>query len=136
MSYSSSNLSTTCLFHAVTWVDSSYHHQFFFHTVIYLLDFIPLIFTFITLICLLISSLMFHSTSFSSYLSHHMLYFLHHIIIIRTSIGCSLCPWLMRLLMHVAFLTRGHGADHWVFEPSFPSFLLPYHLKPTLRFMS
>ena len=25
--------------------------------------------------------------------------------------------------MHVAFHTRGHGVDHWVFEPSFPSFL-------------
>ena len=61
----------------------------FFHTIIYLLDFIPLICTFITLICLLISSLMFHSTSFSSYLSHHMLHFLHYIIIISTSIGCS-----------------------------------------------
>ena len=33
--------------------------------------------------------------------------------------------------MHVAFHTRGHGVDHWVFEPSFSSFLLPYHLKPT-----
>ena len=29
--------------------------------------------------------------------------------------------------MHVAFHTRGNGVDHWVFEPSFPSFLLPYH---------
>ena len=29
--------------------------------------------------------------------------------------------------MHAAFHTRGHGVDHWVFEPSFPSFLLPYH---------
>ena len=38
--------------------------------------------------------------------------------------------------MHVAFHTRGHGVDHWVFEPSFPSFLLPYHPKPTLRSMS
>ena len=61
----------------------------FFHTVIYRLDFIPFIFTFITHICLLISSLMFHSTSFSSYLSHHMLHFLHHIIIISTYVGCS-----------------------------------------------
>ena len=33
--------------------------------------------------------------------------------------------------MHVAFYTRGDGVDHWVFEPSFPSFLLPYH--PTVR---
>ena len=47
------------------------------------------IFTFIILICLLISSLMFHFTSFSSYLSHHMLHFLHYIIVISTSIGCS-----------------------------------------------
>ena len=37
--------------------------------------------------------------------------------------------------------TRGYGFDHWVFEPSFPSFLSPYHLglryvpclKTTLR---
>lgn len=29
VSYSSSHLSTTCLPHAGTWVDSSYHHQFF-----------------------------------------------------------------------------------------------------------
>ena len=62
---------------------------FFFHTVIYLLDFIPLIFTFITHICLLILSLTFHSTSFSSYLSYHMLHFLHRVIIISTSVGCS-----------------------------------------------
>ena len=68
---------------------------------ILLFIFLTLIFTFITLICLLISSLMFHSTSFSSYLSHHILHFLHHIIIISTSIGCScvhgsldfLCMW-------------------------------------------
>ena len=33
-----------------------------------------------------------------------------------------LCPLLMRLLMQVTFHTRGHGVDHWVFEPSFPSF--------------
>ena len=61
----------------------------FFHIVIYLLDFIPLIFTFIILLCLLISSLIFYFTSFSSYLSHHMLHFLHYIIVISTSIGCS-----------------------------------------------
>ena len=29
LSYSSSNFSMTCLPHAVIWVDSSYHHQFF-----------------------------------------------------------------------------------------------------------
>ena len=34
--------------------------------------------------------------------------------------------------MHVAFHTRGHRFDHCVFEPSFPSFLLPYHHEPTL----
>ena len=90
VSYSSSHLSTTCLPHAVNWVDSSYHHLslYFFPIVIYLLDFIPFIFTFITLIYLLILNMMFHSTSLSSYLSHHMLHFLHHIIIIGASIGC------------------------------------------------
>ena len=36
--------------------------------------------------------------------------------------------------MHVEFHTRGHKVDHWVFEPSFPSFILPYHLKPTWVF--
>ena len=29
--------------------------------------------------------------------------------------------------------TRGYGFDHWVFEPSFPSFLSPYH--PGLRYV-
>ena len=38
--------------------------------------------------------------------------------------------------MHVAFHTRGHEFDHWVFESSFPSFLLLYHPKPTLRSVS
>ena len=38
--------------------------------------------------------------------------------------------------MRMTFHTQGHGVDHWVFEPSFPSFLLPYHLEPTLRSVS
>ena len=38
--------------------------------------------------------------------------------------------------MHEAFDTRGHVVDHWVFEPSFPSFLLPYHPNSTLRSVS
>ena len=38
--------------------------------------------------------------------------------------------------MHVAFHTQEHGVDHGVFEPSFPSFVLPYHPKPTLRSVS
>ena len=38
--------------------------------------------------------------------------------------------------MHVAFHTRGHGVDNRVFEPSFHSFLLPYHPKPALRAVS
>ena len=38
--------------------------------------------------------------------------------------------------MHVAFHTRGHEVVHWVLELSFPSFLLPYHPKPALRFVS
>ena len=42
----------------------------------------------------------------------------------------------MRLFIHVAFHTRRHGVDYWVFEPSFPSFHLPYHPKLTLRFVS
>ena len=38
--------------------------------------------------------------------------------------------------MHVALYTQGHVVDYWVFKPSFPSFLLPYHLKPTLHLCS
>ena len=38
--------------------------------------------------------------------------------------------------MHVAFHIQGHEVDHWVFELSFPSFILPYHLEPTLRSVS
>ena len=38
-----------------------------------------------------------------------------------------------RSMAHEIFLcitsyTRGYRFDHWVFEPSFPSFLSPYHL--------
>ena len=101
MSYSSSHL--TCFSHVVIWVNSSYHHQSlsFFHNVIYILDFIPFIFTFLTPICLLILSLMFHSTSLSFYLSNSLLHSLRHIIITGSSIGCPcvhgslgfLCIW-------------------------------------------
>ena len=49
--------------------------------------------------------------------------------------------WLMRFFLCITFCTWGYGFDHWVFEPSFPSFLSPYHpglrhvpcLKTTLR---
>ena len=48
----------------------------------------------------------------------------------------SLCPWVMRFLMHVAFHIQGHEVVHWVFESSFPSVLLSYHPEPILRFVS
>ena len=135
MSYSSSHLSTTCLPHAVIWVDSSYHHQFFSLTVINLLDFIHLIFTFITLMfidfeydvslyILVILPISPHITLFASHRYH------------RHFLWMSLCPWLMKLLMHVAFHTREDEVDRSVFGPSFPSSLLPYHPKPTLWYVS
>ena len=33
-------------------------------------------------------------------------------------------------------ITQKGGVHHWVFEPSFPSFCLPYDPKPTLRSVS
>ena len=42
-------------------------------------------------------------------------------------------PWLMRFLLSITSCTRGYEFDHWVFEPSFPSFLSPYH--PGLRYV-
>ena len=50
-------------------------------------------------------------------------------------------PWLMRILLCITSCTWGYGFDYWVFEPSFLSFLSPYHLglhyipclKTTLR---
>ncbi|RVW68357.1 hypothetical protein CK203_063798 [Vitis vinifera] len=50
-------------------------------------------------------------------------------------------PWLMGSLYMLHFIYEGMSFDHWVFEPSFLSFLSPYHLglryvpclKTTLR---
>ena len=64
------------------------------------------------------------------------LLFLH-----RHFLWLPLGPWLMRFFLCITSCTRGYGFDHWVFEPSFPSFLSPYHLglryvaclKTTLR---
>ena len=59
----------------------------------------------------------------------------------RHFLWLPLGPWLMRVFLCITSCTRGYGFDHWVFEPSFPSFLSPYHpdlcyvlcLKTTLR---
>ena len=135
MSYSSSNLSTTCLPHAVIWVDSPYHHQFFpycylssrLHTSHFHIYHPHMFIDFEFDVSLYIIFLLPISPHVTLFALHHCYKHFHWMF---------LYPWLMRLLMHVAFHTRGHGVDHWVLEPSFPSFLLPYHLKPTLRSVS
>ena len=56
-------------------------------------------------------------------------------------IWLPLGSWLVRFFLCITFCTWGYGFDHWVFEPSFLSFLSPYHLgvcyvlrlKTTLR---
>ena len=54
---------------------------------------------------------------YSSFLSFHHWHFL----------WLPLDPWLMRFFLCIT-------SYHWVFEPSFPSFLSPYH--PSLRYVS
>ena len=55
-------------------------------------------------------------------------------LLILYSHWAHLGPWLTSFSIHVAFYTWGHGFFyHWVFGPSFPSFLLPYH--PSLRYV-
>ena len=51
----------------------------------------------------------------------------------RHFLWLPLGPWLMRFFLCITSYTWGYGFDHWVFEPSFPSFLSPYH--PGLRYV-
>ena len=46
----------------------------------------------------------------------------------RYFLWLPLGPWLMRFFLCITSYTRGYGFDHWVFEPSFPSFLSSYTL--------
>ena len=63
-------------------------------------------------------------------------YYWHHIHVRHPQVHGS-----RDLLYMLHFICGGLGSDHWVFEFSFPSFLLPYHLglryvpclKTTLR---
>ena len=58
-----------------------------------------------------------------SFLSFHHWHFL----------WLPLVPWLMRFFLCITSGTWGYGFDHWVFEPSFPSLLSPFH--PGLRYV-
>ena len=63
---------------------------------------------------------------FHSFITNIILLFLSSPLIY--SHWTSFDPWLMRFSTHIAFCTWGYGFDHWVFEPSFLSFLHPITL--------
>ena len=59
----------------------------------------------------------------------HLSFLLFHY---RHFLWLPLGPWLKRFFYALHY-TWGYGFDHWIFEPSFPSFLSPYH--PDLRYV-
>ena len=90
------------------------------------------LFIYIHILCLIFSSsLLLHlllqfDFFFHSFITNIFLLFLSSPLIY--SHWTSFDPWLMRFSTHIAFCTRGYGFDHWVFEPSFLSFLHPITL--------
>ena len=118
------------------WVN---HHSFYFLS-IFLLPF------FRYLLCFLFISYVdthfkFDTvfTLFSCFIDSLTIFF--SLFTINVAIWLPLGSWLMRFFPCITSYTRGHEFDHWVFKPSFLSFLSPYHfglyfvscLKVTLR---
>ena len=127
-------------FIVLTWVD---HHSFYFLIAFFCIS-LPLSRSLFHL--LFISYILIHIIN-SIPSSHHSHISLMVWPFILSLISLSTFPLVTsKSMTHEIFLcitscTRGYGFDHWVFEPSFPSFLSPYHsglryvpcLKTTLR---
>ena len=127
-------------FIVLTWVD---HHSFHFLIAFFC---IPLPLSRSSFHFLSIPYLLIPITDWIPF-SHHSCISLMVWPFILSLISLSTFPLVTsKSMTHEIFLcvtscTRGYGFDHWVFEPSFPSFLSPYHLglryvlclKTTLR---
>ena len=69
-----------------------------------------------------------HSTYHYQFILLHLSSYRPHIHVRHPQVHGS---WDSLYMLH--FIYEGMGFDHWVFEPSFPSFLSPYH--PSLRYV-
>ena len=127
-------------FIVLTWVD---HHSFHFLIVFFCIP-LPLSrssFHFLSIPYLLIPITDLIPFSHHSHISLMVWLLIFLSFRHRHFLWLPLGPWLMRFFLCITSYTWGYGFDHWVFEPSFPSFLSPYHLglryvpclKTTLR---
>ena len=67
------------------------------------------------------------------YTPYYQCYFLHYLIVVTIFILGIVRSMAHDFLYMLHFIHEGMSFDHWVFEPSFPSFLLPYH--PSLHYV-